>query len=94
MHLRSRRPALWISLLLAMPPLASATAQPQGIDMADMSIEDLYDPDTMPVDLRAAHVALDQAVDKIFRSRPFTSDEDRLELLLALYEKTLETANA
>lgn len=60
----------------------------------DMSIEDLYDPDTMPVDLRAAHVALDQAVDKIFRSRPFTSDEDRLELLLALYEKTLETADA
>lgn len=41
MHLRSRRPALWISLLLAIPSPASATAQPQGIDMADMSIEDL-----------------------------------------------------
>jgi hypothetical protein len=60
----------------------------------DMSIEELYDPDTMPVDLRAAHVTLDEAVDKIFRPRAFSSDEDRLELLLALYEKTLETANA
>lgn len=59
-----------------------------------MTIEELYDPDTMPPDLKAAHVALDEAVDKIFRSRPFTSDEDRLELLLALYEKTLETAHA
>lgn len=59
-----------------------------------MTVEELYDPDTMPPDLKAAHVALDEAVDKIFRSRPFTSDEDRLELLLALYEKTLETADA
>lgn len=61
---------------------------------SDMTVEELYDPDTMPPDLKAAHVALDEAVDRIYRARPFSSDEDRLELLLALYEKTLETADA
>lgn len=47
----------------------------------------LYDPDTMPTDLLAAHQALDHAVEKCYRDKPFTSDEERLEYLFALYEK-------
>jgi hypothetical protein len=47
----------------------------------------LYDPDTMPADLLAAHQALDLAVEKCYRDKPFTSDEERLEYLFALYQK-------
>jgi hypothetical protein len=51
------------------------------------SLADLYDPDTMPADLRKAHQALDVAVDKLYRSAPFDSDRDRVEHLFGLYEK-------
>lgn len=50
------------------------------------SLADLYDPDTMPADLRRAHAALDVAVDKLYRARPFASDRDRVEHLFGLYE--------
>jgi hypothetical protein len=36
--------------------------------------------------LRKAHRALDRAVDKLYRSTPFTSDRDRAEHLFGLYE--------
>ncbi len=51
------------------------------------TLADLYDPDLMPPALRSAHQALDRAVDRCYRRRSFASDRDRLELLLALYEK-------
>ena len=54
----------------------------------DLAIEDLYDPETMPEDLKSAHIALDEAVDRIYRPRGFANDEDRLEHLLRLYEET------
>ena len=47
----------------------------------------LYDPDTMPADLLAAHRALDVAVEQCYRAKPFTSDPERLEHLFALYEQ-------
>lgn len=47
----------------------------------------LYDRDTMPPDLLAAHQALDQAVEQCYRTKPFTNDEDRLEYLFSLYEQ-------
>lgn len=50
------------------------------------SLADLYDPDTMPADLRKAHAALDTAVDKLYRSMPFASDRDRVEHLFGRYE--------
>lgn len=53
----------------------------------DSTLSDLYDPDTMPVKLRRAHGALDRAVDALYRKRPFGSDRDRVEHLLALYEQ-------
>jgi hypothetical protein len=50
------------------------------------SLADLYDPDTMPADLRKAHAALDTAVDRLYRAAPFASDRDRVEHLFGRYE--------
>lgn len=50
------------------------------------SLADLYDPDTMPGDLRRAHQALDLVVDRLYRAAPFTSDRDRVEHLFGRYE--------
>lgn len=47
----------------------------------------LYNPETMPGDLKLAHEDNDVAVESLYRSKPFTSDEERLAFLLKLYEK-------
>ena len=52
----------------------------------DSTLADLYDPDTMPPDLRKAHKALDDAVDRLYRKEPFQSDRERVEHLFKLYE--------
>lgn len=51
------------------------------------TMADLYDPDTMPEDLRDAHHQLDLAVDRCYRKKPFESDSERLEILFKMYEK-------
>ncbi|MDQ6703219.1 MAG: N-6 DNA methylase [Pseudomonadota bacterium] len=51
------------------------------------TLADLYDPDVMPEDLRKAHRALDEAVDRLYRKEPFASDRERVEHLFGLYEK-------
>jgi len=53
---------------------------------ATSSLADLYEPDTMPANLRKAHTALDAAVDKLYRAKAFASDRDRVEHLFGLYE--------
>jgi hypothetical protein len=50
------------------------------------SLSELYDPDFMPPELRKAHAALDRAVDRLYRSRAFASERDRVEHLFELYE--------
>lgn len=50
------------------------------------SLADLYDPNTMPTNLRKAHHALDLAVDRLYRRAPFAGDRDRVEHLFGLYE--------
>lgn len=50
------------------------------------TLADLYDPLAMPRDLLSAHRALDRAVDRCYRGKPFTSDRERVEFLFALYE--------
>ena len=54
---------------------------------AGASLADIYDPRTMPAELLKAHQALDRLVEKSYRSKPFTSDRERVEHLFALYEK-------
>ena len=53
----------------------------------DATLADLYDPDLMPVNLRQAHRKLDRAVDRLYRSRKFASERERVERLFALYER-------
>lgn len=52
----------------------------------EKTLSELYDPDKMPVGLREAHRYLDQAIDQIYRSKPFESDKERLAYLFKLYE--------
>ncbi|WP_010664842.1 class I SAM-dependent DNA methyltransferase [Marinilabilia salmonicolor] len=53
----------------------------------DKTMAQLYDPDKMPDGLREAHRLNDLAVEQCYRSRPFQSDEERLEHLFKLYEQ-------
>jgi hypothetical protein len=53
----------------------------------DATLADLYDPPAMPSKLVKAHAALDRAVDRCYRSQPFTTERQRTEFLFALYEK-------
>lgn len=54
---------------------------------SEKTLAEMYDPDKMPADLRAAHHTLDLIVESCYRKEAFTSDEERLEHLFKLYEK-------
>lgn len=54
---------------------------------SEKTLAEMYDPDKMPADLRAAHHNLDLIVESCYRKELFTSDEERLEHLFKLYEK-------
>ncbi|MBJ6986271.1 class I SAM-dependent DNA methyltransferase [Devosia sp. MC521] len=56
------------------------------------TIADLYDPEQMPDDLRAAHDRNDEVLERIYIGRRFRNDTERLEKLFDLYTKM--TANS
>lgn len=56
------------------------------------TIADLYDPETMPENLRMAHERNDEVLERIYIGRRFKNDTERLEKLFDLYTKM--TANA
>ena len=60
---------------------------------SEKTLAQLYDPDKMPEGLREAHHQNDLAVERCYRSRPFESDEERLEYLFKLYEQMIEEEN-
>jgi hypothetical protein len=49
------------------------------------TIADLYDPDTMPDNLRQAHSENDETLERIYIGRRFRNDTERLEKLFELY---------
>ena len=51
------------------------------------TLADLYDPLTMPAPLLKAHQALDHAVDRCYRAKPFKTESERIEYLFQLYEQ-------
>ncbi len=51
------------------------------------TIADLYDPDTMPDNLRHAHEQNDEVLERIYIGRRFKNDTERLEKLFDLYTK-------
>lgn len=56
---------------------------------SEKTLAQLYDPEKMPEGLREAHRLNDLAVERCYRSKPFESDEERLEYLFKLYEKMI-----
>ncbi|WP_072368502.1 class I SAM-dependent DNA methyltransferase [Bacillus altitudinis] len=59
--------------------------------MYNTSLADLYDPLTMPVDLRKAHDKLNAEVDKAYQfKKQIRTDEVRVEFLFDLYEKHIK----
>jgi hypothetical protein len=55
------------------------------------TIADLYDPDTMPEDLRQAHERNDEVLERVYVGRRFKNDTERLEKLFELYTKMTKT---
>ncbi|MGB7102766.1 MAG: type IIL restriction-modification enzyme MmeI [Xanthobacteraceae bacterium] len=51
------------------------------------TIAELYDAETMPPDLRAAHDRNDETLERIYIGRRFRNDTERLEKLFELYTK-------
>jgi len=50
------------------------------------SLADLYDPNTMPSDLREAHEELDRAIEACY-GKKFKNDQERISFLFELYKK-------
>lgn len=56
------------------------------------TIADLYDPETMPENLRQAHERNDEVLERIYIGRRFKNDTERLEKLFELYTKMTDDA--
>ncbi|WP_050600713.1 class I SAM-dependent DNA methyltransferase [Qipengyuania citrea] len=71
---------------------ADLTASAENILLAreahfPATIADLYDPETMPENLRRAHDENDETLERIYIGRRFKNDTERLEKLFELYTK-------
>jgi len=58
------------------------------------TIADLYNPETMPANLRAAHERNDETLERIYIGRRFKNDTERLEKLFELYTQMTAKAPA
>ncbi len=56
-------------------------------DHLGKTLAELYNPESMPQDLLDAHQKLDAAVDKLYRSKPFSDAPERLACLIERYEE-------
>ena len=56
----------------------------------ELTLAQMYSPETMPQPLQDAHTALDMAVDRLYQNKPFADDEQRLQLLFTLYAKLVK----
>ncbi|OAN48201.1 lactate dehydrogenase [Paramagnetospirillum marisnigri] len=54
------------------------------------TIADLYDPETMPDNLRAAHERNDEVLERIYIGRRFRNDTERLEKLFEMYSQMVD----
>ncbi|WP_426718721.1 DNA methyltransferase [Corynebacterium auriscanis] len=60
----------------------------------EKTLAQLYDPEQMPANLRAAHEDIDRFVDRLYSERPYETDEDRLSDLFAKYEEMIAAEEA
>ena len=75
------------------------TAAAEGILLAreahfPATIADLYNPEKMPANLRAAHDHNDEVLERIYIGRRFRNDTERLEKLFEMYTKMTTKVNA
>ncbi len=75
------------------------TAAAEGILLAreahfPATIADLYDPEKMPANLRAAHDHNDEVLERIYIGRRFRNDTERLEKLFEMYTRMTTKVNA
>ncbi|MGO1344642.1 class I SAM-dependent DNA methyltransferase [Chromohalobacter japonicus] len=61
---------------------------------SDATLADLYDPLSMPAELRKAHEANDKAVDAAYGRRKFKGEAERVAFLFELYQEHREEAVA
>ena len=78
---------------------ADLTAAAEGILLAreahfPATIADLYDPEKMPANLRAAHDHNDEVLERIYIGRRFRNDTERLEKLFDMYTKMTTKVSA
>lgn len=78
---------------------ADLTAAAEGILLAreahfPATIADLYDPEKMPANLRAAHDHNDEVLERIYIGRRFRNDTERLEKLFEMYTRMTTKVNA
>lgn len=59
----------------------------------ELTLADMYEADGEPPELLDAHQDLDRAVESLYQSKPFNSDEDRLAALFKMYKKMTGTQN-
>ena len=71
--------------LSRLTPLAQAVLDARAAHPG-ATLADLYNPLTMPPNLRKAHQRLDRAVDRLYRRSGFASERERVECLLMMYE--------
>ena len=79
--------------LQALAPHADAVLEARD-QFPEATLAELYDPDLMPPPLRQAHQQLDRAVDRLYRRGAFRSERERVEYLLALYERMIAPLDA
>ncbi|ASM75555.1 lactate dehydrogenase (plasmid) [Pseudosulfitobacter pseudonitzschiae] len=78
---------------------ADLTAAAEGILLAreahfPATIADLYDPEKIPANLRAAHDHNDEVLERIYIGRRFRNDTERLEKLFEMYTKMTTKVSA
>ncbi|MGX0879640.1 hypothetical protein ACSSV4_004350 [Roseovarius sp. MBR-154] len=78
---------------------ADLTAAAEGILLAreahfPATIADLYDPEEMPANLRAAHDHNDEVLERIYIGRRFRNDTERLEKLFEMYTRMTTKVSA
>ena len=78
---------------------ADLTAAAEGILLAreahfPTTISDLYDPEKMPANLRAAHDHNDEVLERIYIGRRFRNDTERLEKLFEMYTRMTTKVSA
>lgn len=57
---------------------------------SELSLMEMYNPDTMPSGLKYAHKILDEVVENCYRTTPFVSDQERLDEMFTLYKEIKE----